>query len=654
MAEKKEKDERRYVPISIVEPSEDELNTFYMRSAKLRECTTVKFKQVDIVGFFETMFRRPGDTCWPFQSKKCDEWKRIRVKRKAWLHELKNWQKRGGDVDEFIKTHKIDYSDIDKHVYNPLLMIFEAVKGEDGQYALNEDGDVLTLPKRFVVTTEEDDITKLNTTWLERCQGSLFCITSPILFNGWNRGLKNAQRCFGIGIDLDYVSNEQYMNEVINNLTKEYTNARKGGIYHRWWPEPNIITNSGHGLHIYFLFKTPVDIHTEDQQKVLKKLKYGLIERIWNSNAFYGVVSEKSDPSEIQYQGITQGFRPPGTLTKFQKPVESFAAVKQVYHSVAELNEYIAETGGYKLDPKEVHMLENGKPYDPTKTKLSVAKEKYPTWYHERIELGLPPKKWNPERRLYDFIVRMITDPAAKITVGHRYSTIRALAIFAAKCNVPFDEMKKIAMGMVPQLKSLAYNKETEFKDSDVEKALESYYDKKVLRSKWETLIKNCGLTDFYGANYRKLTAEQKKAAAAKRRDQKTHLARARLLQQFDDPEGKWRENNGRPFGSLTPAENSTQAQLVRAWRIEHPDCLNKSQCVKDIKAYIESLKVGLTAEEQDKKKVFGTPVSKLHIGRNSVIKWWEVVEDEQHHQAEQDILDDITNAIDAGRGWYD
>ena len=170
-------------------------------------------------------------------------------------------------------------------------------------------------------------------------------------------------------------------------------------------------------------------------------------------------------------------------------------------------------------------------------------------------------------------------------------------------------------------------------------------------------MLEKTGLEQFYGSKYRKLTKEQKQAAEQNRLDQDTHLLLARqrrdtLRARRNLP--KWDLNNGRPVGSFTPAENSTQAQLVKAWRMEHPDSTNKSQCVKDIKTYIESLKKGLSEEEQKNMKVMGTTVAKLHISRPSVIKWWSVIEEEEQAKLEQGIIDDITNDINRGAGVFD
>ncbi|MBO6254228.1 MAG: hypothetical protein J6O49_11330, partial [Bacteroidaceae bacterium] len=531
---------------------------------------------------------------------------------------------------------------IARHVYNPIIINFEPLKDEStGDFIRDEDGDIKTCTRHYIVTTTPGDREMLDSRFISRCKNAYFCIIAPILFRGWSRSLGNAERCFGIGIDLDHVDKPELMHQVIINMTRVIDG-------HKWWPIPNIVTNSGHGLHLYFLFEKSVDIHTEDQQNLMKKLKYGLINRIWNVNSIYGFVSSKSEVHDVQRQGITQGFRPPESLTKFQVPVVSFALKNQVYHTVRELNEFISSNSKYKLTDAEVEALESGKQYDPSKTKLEVAKKLWPDWYQRRILNKEPIRKWNPEPRLYDFALRMITDYESPIAVGHRYYCLRMLAIIASKCKIPYSQLKKDADRLLPRLKGLAdpNDSTTKFKDEDRDAALSDYFKDNVYNFKWEIMLEKTGLEQFYGSKYRKLTKEQKQAAEQNRLDQDTHLLLARqrrdtLRARRNLP--KWDLNNGRPVGSFTPAENSTQAQLVKAWRMEHPDSTNKSQCVKDIKTYIESLKKGLSEEEQKNMKVMGTTVAKLHISRPSVIKWWSVIEEEEQAKLEQGIIDDIT-----------
>ena len=640
------------VTIDTTPATEEVLQMHNLRSAELRRCSP-KFVEIDMLRFLEVMFRRPGDKGWPFEGEKCKEYRQWHQKYQEWTKGLREWIDNGGEEEEYINRYSISYSDIAKHVYNPIIINFEPLKDElTGEFIRDEEGGIKTRTMHYIVTTAPDDKERLLTKFVAKCQNAYFCIIAPVLFRGWKRSLKNAQRCFGIGVDLDHVDRPELMHQVIVNMSRVIDGKK-------WWPVPNIVTNSGHGLHLYFLFEKPVDIHTQDQQYLMKKLKYGLINRIWNVNSIYGQVSSKSKVEDVQHQGITQGFRTPGSLTKFQKMVTSFAAEKQVYYTVRELNEFVSSTSKYKLTDDEVDALENGKPYDPSRTKLEVAKELWPDWYERRILKGEPIRKWEPERRLYNFTKRLITDDQSPIAVGHRYYCLRMLAIIAAKCKVPYKELKRDALELVPRMKALADpdDKKTVFHDSDVEKALHSYFEENSHMAKWDTMLENTGLEQFYGSYYRKKTKAQKKEEAEKRQKQCDHLDDARMLRDRRRKRAglpNWRNNDGRPVGSLTPPENSTQAQLVKEWRMAHPDSTNKSQCVKDIKAYIESLKTGLTVEEQKQMKIMGTTVAKLHIGRNSVIKWWDVVEYEQFRQIQQEIIDDITMDINRGAGIMD
>lgn len=641
------------ITINTSPATEDVLQMHNLRSAELRHCDKPKFVEVGFSKFLEVMFRRPGDKGWPFESERCREYRQWRRKFEKWQDGLRQWCDNGGEEEEYINRYKIDYSDIARHVYNPIIINFEPLKDEStGDFIRDEDGDIKTCTRHYIVTTTPGDREMLDSRFISRCKNAYFCIIAPILFRGWSRSLGNAERCFGIGIDLDHVDKPELMHQVIINMTRVIDG-------HKWWPIPNIVTNSGHGLHLYFLFEKSVDIHTEDQQNLMKKLKYGLINRIWNVNSIYGFVSSKSEVHDVQRQGITQGFRPPESLTKFQVPVVSFALKNQVYHTVRELNEFISSNSKYKLTDAEVEALESGKQYDPSKTKLEVAKKLWPDWYQRRILNKEPIRKWNPEPRLYDFALRMITDYESPIAVGHRYYCLRMLAIIASKCKIPYSQLKKDADRLLPRLKGLAdpNDSTTKFKDEDRDAALSDYFKDNVYNFKWEIMLEKTGLEQFYGSKYRKLTKEQKQAAEQNRLDQDTHLLLARqrrdtLRARRNLP--KWDLNNGRPVGSFTPAENSTQAQLVKAWRMEHPDSTNKSQCVKDIKTYIESLKKGLSEEEQKNMKVMGTTVAKLHISRPSVIKWWSVIDEEEQAKLEQGIIDDITNDINRGAGVFD
>ena len=617
--------EKKRIPIPVTEPTQEELQNFKMRSDFVVGWKKPRYTEIDIEKFFEVMFRRPGDKRWPFEGEGCDEYNQWDKKHDEWLQGLREWREAGGDDDEYIEHHKIDYSDVAKHVYNPIILNFVPVLDEYGNEMYNENGDLLTKPRRYIVMATHDDENKLMLDYIKMCEGSFFAITAPILYRGWNRGLKNAQRCYGIGVDLDFITRKEYMMTILGLMVVPLPS--EGRII---FPTANIITNSGHGLHLYFLFKEPVDIHSEDQQKLMKKLKHGLIDRLWSRNTLKYQTTERTKSEDVQYQGITQGFRVPGSLTKFQSVVRSYACSQQHYFTVAELNSFVPKDS--QLSAEEVQALENGSHYDPTKTKLSVAKVKWPDWHQRRIVEGQPPAVWHSKRHLYDFFMSMLRTDGAPIAVGHRYYILRSIAAMAVKCQVPYYEFEKDVMSFVPWFKSMGVSKDTEFRDSDVEDALQCYHDPKIRMMTWETILKNCGLGDFYGSRFRKYTPEEK--AKKVHRDQKSHLARARAVQNVDDPEGSWR---GRPVATV---ENSKEAHLIRRWRYENPDIDNKSLCARE-----------------------------LGFSRVTVTKWWDKVNETEgdldvlQNMSEEDfqkelmklisdeVNEDIRDMINAGVG---
>ena len=94
-------------------------------------------------------------------------------------------------------------------------------------------------------------------------------------------------------------------------------------------------------------------------------------------------------------------------------------------------------------------------------------------------------------------------------------------------------------------------------------------------------------------------------------RKQDVHLARIRALQNFDDPENKWRNTNGRPHST---AGNSKIAALIKNWMEQHPDSHNKSECAREL---------GLT--------------------RPTVRKWWNEIEQKKIGDAIREGLQSIS-----------
>ena len=73
---------------------------------------------------------------------------------------------------------------------------------------------------------------------------------------------------------------------------------------------------------------------------------------------------------------------------------------------------------------------------------LAEAKEKYPDWYERRIVKKERRGRWTVKRDLYDWWLHRIGD---EIRVGHRFYGIMTLAIYAKKCGISEDELRRDA-----------------------------------------------------------------------------------------------------------------------------------------------------------------------------------------------------------------
>lgn len=137
---------------------------------------------------------------------------------------------------------------------------------------------------------------------------------------------------------------------------------------HDFLPQCTYCVNSGHGLHLYYLFEKPVPLyrHLQDQ---LREFKYELIRKIWNR-----YTSTYTEREQVQYQGIFQGFRMVGTQSKLGKryPVTAFETGERV--TVEYLNDFLMDDSKAVTDFKYKSDLS-----------LTEAKKKYPEWYEKRI-----------------------------------------------------------------------------------------------------------------------------------------------------------------------------------------------------------------------------------------------------------------------------
>lgn len=286
--------------------------------------------------------------------------------------------------------------------------------------------------KRVTITDELDE--------LDYLRDNDFVILNGLSYYGNARTMKNASLLYAMIFDIDGIGSI----DKLTNLISQVTN----GIC----PLPTYIVNSGHGVHLYYVFDKPIPLYNHLKEP-LKELKYYLTRKLWNMYV--------SDIEEIQYQGINQGFRMVGSPTKLGHEIRLKAFKSGSKVSLNYLNSFVSN------ELLKVEQIDY-----KSSMSLLEAKEKYPEWYDKRIIKGMPKDTWIVKRDLYDWWLRKISSEA---TYGHRYFCIMALAIYGSKCNIPYEEVERDALSLVKMMNDI--NPNEKFTKLDVLSALNSYDD---------------------------------------------------------------------------------------------------------------------------------------------------------------------------------
>lgn len=363
---------------------------------------------------------------------------------------------------------------------------------------------------------------------LQELQDADFTLLNGITYFGRRNVQEYASKMFAMIFDLDGVTDK--------TLNAFLSGAMVGHAY----PVPNYVALSGHGIHLYYIFEEPVSLFPYIKIQ-LKELKYALTDRMWNA---YTSTEEK-----VQHQGINQGFRALGAKTKDDAAEPAVRVFQLNSHpfNLSQLCEYVPEE----------HRIDEKKLWRESRYTLEQAKAKFPEWYEKVVVNGDNSRTYwdiagkvngdNPYA-LYDWWKRQILDGAS---FGHRYFAIMALAIYGAKNDKDYDEVKADALALVPFLNSL--NPNEPFTDEDCEVALECY----------DARYKTFPIRDI-----EKITGIPIKRNKRNGRKKENHIKIVNEMRKFKRDvlgEDEYKKN-GRPQGS------GTAEQKVAAYRADHPD----------------------------------------------------------------------------------
>lgn len=407
---------------------------------------------------------------------------------------------------------------------------------------------------------------------LNKLKGLEDCYMAPATYVGKNRRNSNARYLYAIGIDLDDVGPSHLLG-LFKNASVEYV-GQDGPVGHPYLPVPNIITNSGHGLHVYYLLAEPVALASQHVWKLMERVKDNLTSMVFKPNTTRRKKTERL--------ALLQAFRLPETKTKFGEEVTAWQCLGTAPYSIEELNKYFYKSD--KLTKKQILSIYRYE-YSESKVTLDEAKRRWPEWYQARVVDKLwvsPKKKWHVNRAVYDWWKDLLWATKEEV-VGHRFWCTMCLYIYAIKCDVPLEEVDADAEALLEHFESFTATEadpKKHFSLSDVAAAATAYHINYNRFPVWK-------IDSLTGIRIEKNKRNRDIDGRLGRR-QPRHLKLARSNRDIiNESKGKsvWWEGNGR----------SRQFSAVSEWRKANPDSTNKSKCARD-----------------------------CGLARKTVIKWWD------------------------------
>ena len=371
-----------------------------------------------------------------------------------------------------------------------------------------------------------------------------FCLCSPLTYAGQNRTAERARMLYAITVDLDRIRTEPDSRtgypEGMRDLWHQITKAK-------YLPRPTYIVNSGTGIHLYYVLENPIPLYPAFAFE-LQEYKRELTRKIWND-----FVVDIKDPREIQQEGIYQGFRMPGTITKNGGRARAFKTGKKV--TMEYMNSFVDDI--FKGRKAAKHQRRG-------RVSLAAAKENWPEWYERRITNGQKRGTWNISRNLYDWWLEKIKKGA---TVGHRYYCMMMLAVYAQKCShfdakhnpepVTREELEKDCFSLLNRFDRLTNDENNHFTEDDILAALEAFDER------WTT--------------YPRASVEYKSAIRIEpnKRNGRKQAEHIKLMNYIRD------ELNENTTWNKTGNGRKSKYDIVQEWKLENPKG-KKADCIRE------------------------------------------------------------------------
>lgn len=309
-------------------------------------------------------------------------------------------------------------------------------------------------------------------TRLAELQKKEFAIISGCTYLGRKNTLAMAQKMYAMIFDIDGVTDQTVHTLFVQMDLEEI-------------PRPNVMVQSGQGIHLMYFFRDPILIYTDEMREWLKWVKRTLTySLLWTKFT-------STDPKP-QYQGITQGYRLVGSPTKIRGINVRAYRCRHDKYTLEELESYITEADEHNMRENFSWVVKPNRPDSKPRVPLEEAKEKWPEWWNrveERKKTGLITEDagtYTCNRTLYDWWLSKLNSHG-NVRYGHRYYCIFLLGVYAAKCAILYDEYKRDAEALQPRLDAIGFPLYP-FTEEDLEAALKGYYAKGAKRYSLKTI----------------------------------------------------------------------------------------------------------------------------------------------------------------------
>lgn len=343
----------------------------------------------------------------------------------------------------------------------------------------------------------------------ELVSSDTFTIISPLSYAGKSQRADRQREIYAIAVDLDNTIFEGQDPIGVRSLFSQIERAKI-------LPRPTyIVASSARNVHLYYLLEEPLKAYAHTKE-TLAAYKTWLTKTLWNKYV-------TNDYDRCQQEPLGQSMRAVGSICKNPKDgrVRAFLCGDRV--SVEYLNGFAPQSA---------------------KIELSTFQEK------EGSGSGKQRPRWYVKPALYQWWLRQIQTGAV---VGRRYFCCLCAAIFAQKSGIDEETLESDILDLVPFLDSLSLSEENRFTPDDALKAIQAFDNPRYLFMRRATLERISGI----------------EIPPSKRNGRKIekHLAYARTIQNFDDPEGSWRNKNGAP----------TKQKIVVSYAANHPGMSNRA-----------------------------------------------------------------------------